>query len=717
MEVPIGNSLDPPSADQPNFMPKSNLRNLTGSLGIRCLGLGLGVATYSATGNPIYSAEGGFESIIKPTFEERCIKCHGLDGKEKGDLNLLEIGSAGELINDPERLEEIIDVLDFEDMPPEEEEPMDPDLRNSLLDGLRAMLDTAIANQTEPVPTLMRRMNRFQYNNSVQDLFELDVEVFTLPERMLREYGDYFKPWTGAMPTNLKVGSRPLGKSQMIEPRLAGVGPFPQDLRAEHGYDNQADHLSLSPLLMESFLKLSRTIVQSPDFNEDTCGIWGSFFATPGKAKNFEPIIARRLRDFLTRAFKEPVDDKTLDRYTQNALDRIRSGESFTETMKLMASVALASPRFLYLRDAGGDEAHDKDIALASRLSYFLWGSVPDSTLLERAVNGELRDAQILSSEVDRLLADEKLKRFCDSFPSQWLQLDRIITSTPDPESWPEFYHSKYRGSMHMMLEPLLLFETILIENRSILELIDSKYSYRSEFLQSWYSPDSQTERMPVVQVPFARVMLEDRRYGGVITTAAVMTMTSSASRTQPITRGAWVASVIFNNPPEPPPADVPPLPEKSDEIDIESLTLRERLNAHRENQDCAGCHNRIDPLGFALENFDPAGLWRDYYENGRIVDAAGKLFHKHAFTDIVGFKDAILAEKDRFARAFATHMLSFSLGREIHIADSPAIDRITQATIDDGYRMQTLIKEIIFSEPFRQESAKPAPLVARATE
>lgn len=657
-----------------------------------------------------------FSQIVQPAFEEHCIKCHGLDGKVKGDLNLLEIGSATELINDPEQLEEIIDALDFEDMPPEEEEPLDPGLRSSLLDGLRAMLDTAIATQVEPVPTPMRRMNRFQYNNSVQDLFELDVEVFTLPERMLREHGDYFKPGTGAMPTNLKVGSRPLGKSQMIEPRLSGVGPFPQDLRAEHGYDNQADHLSLSPLLMESFLKLSRSIVESPDFNEETCGIWGSFFAAPANSENFDTVIEYRLRDFLTRAFKEPVDDKTLERYTENALARIRSGETFTDTMKLMASAALASPRFLYLRDAGGDEAQSKDVALASRLSYFLWGSLPDSMLLERAANGELRDPKILSDEVDRLLAHDKLKRFCDSFPSQWLQLDRIITSTPDPETWPEFYFSKYRGSMHMMLEPLLLFETILIENRPILELIDSDYSYRSEFLQSWYREGSKPQRMPVVQVPFERVMLEDRRYGGVITTAAVMTMTSSASRTQPITRGAWVASVIFNNPPEPPPADVPPLPEKSDEIDIESLTLRERLNAHRENPDCAGCHNRIDPLGFALENYDPAGLWRDYYENGRIVDAAGKLFRKHAFSDIVGFKDAILAEKDRFVRAFAAHMLSFALGREIHVADSPAIDQITQATIDDGYRMQTLIKEIVLSEPFRQENADPAPLVASSS-
>ena len=697
-------------------MPNRTPRTITRSLCIGCLGLGLSFAASSATENTTQSVERGFEKIIKPVFAESCIKCHGLDGKEKGDLNLLDIRSATELINDPEQLGEIIDVLDFEDMPPEEEEPLESGLRQSLISELRTLLDSAIATQAEAIPTPIRRMNRFQYNNSVQDLFELDVEVFTLPERMLREHGDYFKPQTGSMPSSLKVGSRPLGKSQMIEPRLSGVGPFPQDLRAEHGYDNQADHLSLSPLLMESFLKLSRSIVESPGFNEETCGIWSSFFATPAESTNLEIIIENRLREFLTRAFKEPVDDMTLERYSSNALNRIRAGESFTNTMKLMASAALASPRFLYLRDGQSDNTHNRDIALASRLSYFLWGSIPDPILLARAVNGELRNLETLSAEVDRMLSDEKLKRFCDSFPSQWLQLDRIITSTPDPKTWPDFYFSKYRGSMHMMLEPLLLFETVLIEDRPILELIDSDYSYRSEFLQTWYRDGSQPQRRPVTQVPFERVMLEDRRYGGVITTAAVMTMTSSANRTQPITRGTWVASVIFNNPPEPPPADVPPLPEKSDDINIGSLTLRERLVVHRESPDCAGCHDRIDPLGFALENYDPTGLWRDYYENGRIVDAAGKLFRKHAFSDIVGFKDAILAEKDRFVRAFAAHMLAFALGREIHVADSPALDQIAQATLDDGYRMQTLIKEIILSEPFLQESAKATPIVVSTT-
>ena len=202
----------------------------------------------------------------------------------------------------------------------------------------------------------------------------------------------------------------------------------------------------------------------------------------------------------------------------------------------------------------------------------------------------------------------------------------------------------------------------------------------------------------------FHRVPVTDRRSGGVITNAAVMTMTSGPDRTQPITRGAWIAGVIFNNPPEPPPADVPPLAEKPREGE-EHLTLRERLSIHRERADCKGCHEKIDPLGFALENYDAIGMWRDKYENGRDVDMAGTLLRKHKFTNVVEFKDAILAEKDRFTRALAAHLLSFGLARELGAADQIALDKIVEATAANEYRMQTLIKQVILSEPFMSKT------------
>lgn len=643
-----------------------------------------------------------FEAAIASVFQKNCIQCHGKDGKVKGKVNLLDIAKADDLTADPELLQDILFALEDGEMPPEDEPQPSAHRKELLIAELDKLLNAATESNKVIPATPIRRMNRFQYSNAVEDLFDLRVRVFTLPEQMMRDYG-YFKPETGEMPDTLKAGSRPLGKSQMIERRLAGVAPFPQDLRAEHGYDNQADHLSLSPLLLESFLKLSRSIVESPDFVESNVGIWSEFFAPPGTAKIEQSWIRERLRPFLTRAFRKPADDNLLNRYSKLVMTRIESGDPFPEAMKAAASAALASPRFLYLYDGAGTtegiEPLD-DFELASRLSFFLWGSIPDQVLLELAAEDRLHDPEVLAAQTDRMLKDARLKRFCDTFPGQWLQLDRIISSTPDREMHPQFYFAKYRASMHMMMEPLLLFETVLVENRSILDLIDPGFSYRSDLLKSWYQDGSQSKKIPPTAVPFERVALTDRREGGVITNAAVMTMTSSATRSQPITRGAWVGAVIFNDPPEPPPADVPPLEEEPSH-DEEDLTLRERLDAHRERADCRGCHEQIDPLGFALENYGPTGLWRDVYENGREVDSSGTLFRRHEFTNPVEFKDAILAEKERFTRALAGHLLSFALGREMTANDGAALDAISAKTIADEFRFQTLIKEIVASEPF----------------
>lgn len=644
-------------------------------------------------------------STVASLLENRCFDCHSSGVDSEAGLDLTGFSADAQSADEAAIIRKLINVIDLGEMPPAMVEPLENSVRQQTVETLRASLFKAIAaGHIEPASTPIRRMNRFQYNNAVQDLFQLKPVVFTLPERMLRDHGGYFQPATGQMPETVRVGSRPLGKSQLIEPRLAGVGAFPQDLRAENGFDNRADHLSLSPLLMESFLQLGRSIVDSPDFNPKTAGIWKEFFAPPSSEDVIESAVRERLTTFLTRAFRRPVDAATHERYSTVALQLIDNGTSFTDAMKHVAAAAVASPRFLYLYDA--PQSVDKSSTqydLATRLSFLLWGSLPDDELLKLAGEGSLSDRQTLSEQVDRLLNDRRLKRFCDSFPTQWLQLDRIVSAVPDRAEFPDFYFAKYRSSMHMMLEPLLVFETVLIENRPITELIDSEFSYRSGRLSHLYYGKPQEGKKggsEVTVIPFHRVSLDDRREGGCITTAAVMAMTSGTHETKPITRGAWLTTVVFNNPPEPPPADVPPLPEKP-QVGEENLTLRERLVTHRERADCAGCHERIDPLGFALENFGPTGKWREKYHNGRDVDMAGTLFRRYPFQNVVEFKDAILVEKVRFTRAFASHLLSFALARELTVADEPAVDQIVRNTAADGYRMRTLIREVVLSEPF----------------
>ncbi len=661
---------------------------------------------------PVYITSGSEVSIPRNLFSSHCIQCHGKDGKVKGKVDLLKYSTGADLRDDPELLQTVLDVIDFGEMPPEDEKQIPLQLRDSALSHLRTLLNESVGKDPVFATTRIRRMNRFQYANAVQDLLKLKVSVFPLPEKMMRDRSGYFnKAIKGGMPDSLTVSSRPLGKSGLIEPRLSGVGPFPQDLRAEHGYDNQADHLSLSPLLMEAFFQLSRTIVTSSTFGPKTVGIWKDFFQAPAKEEDVEKVLAARLKPFLTKAFRRPVKKETLKRYLSHALGSLKKGATFEATMKDVVSAVLASPRFLYLYDSLGAEqdALSEEVLLASRLSFFLWGSLPDEELLGLAQAGRLSDPKVLDGELDRMLSDPKLKRFCDSFPTQWLQLDRIISAVPDEKTYPDFYYAppSYRTTMDMMMEPLLLFETVLLEDRPVLDFIDANYTYRSARLRKWLGEEPGGKIGGPVSMQFFRQPLSDRRQGGMITNSAVMTMTSGPHETKPITRGAWLAGVIFNSPPPPPPADVPPLPEV--EKEDEGLTLRQRFSDHRERADCAGCHEKLDPLGFALENFDPVGRWRADYENGVQVDSEGVLFRRHEFGGVVEFKDAILKEKERFVRALGGHLLTFALGRELTPADSPVLDEIAQKVSTEEYRMKALIKAVVQSEPFLGKSSKLA--------
>lgn len=668
-------------------------------------------------------AQDEFAAVLKPAFVAHCAKCHGKDGAQEGEVDLLKLKSSGDLMRLPELLDAVIKVLEDRQMPPEKEPPLEVATRRAMLGHLKVMLRRSVATKGF-AQTPIRRMNRFQYNNAVVDLLELDRDIFPLPEKLMRRYTDYFDPKTGKMPPEVRVQNRPLGKdvdSARAE-GFMGVGPFPQDLRAEHGYDNRADHLTLSPLLMESFLRLSHAIVESRDLKPEECRSWDSFFMPPARENAFGvdaqvEVIRVRLARFLRRAFRRPVDQETLDRFVTFAEKNLKAGASFPETMKTVVGATIASPEFLYLynTERNADQTSKAmqpvdDFELASRLSFFLWGSIPDDTLLDLAEAGQLSDPNTLDAQIDRMLNDRRMVRFCDSFPGQWLQLDRLISSIPDKKKFEYFYfHQAYRASMHMMLEPLLLFETVYIEDRSVIELLDPEFTWQSKLLQSAYQGNATAGNREDKIINFERVAVTDARWGGVITNAAVMTMTSSPTRTQPITRGAWVNTVIFNDPPDPPPADVPPLPEP-DEERLNQLTMRERFAEHQKREDCAACHRQIDPLGFALENYGPTGVWRDKYDNGRDIDPSGTLYSRHEFKTAIEFKQRLLEEKRRFIRGFAAHLLSYALGRELSVADSPTLDAITERAMAGEDRLRTMLKMIALSEPFRHKNPRDTP-------
>ncbi|MEK0447430.1 MAG: hypothetical protein RLZZ399_2751 [Verrucomicrobiota bacterium] len=656
------------------------------------------------------------ERALRPFLEEYCVKCHGGDGEVKGDLDLRRLLSGAELLAQPKLLSKMVEAVRDEEMPPEKAKHPEAAKRAEFLAQLGGLLEESLRAHAVPARTPVRRMNRFQYSNAVRDLLDLKVELYALPEMIVRDIWGYFAPQTGKMPERVGVGNRILGKSQRIAPRLSGVVSFPQDLRAPNGFDNRGDLLTLSPVLMESFLELSQSIFQSSDFNPKNCGKWGAYFEAPPASEPMGEAVRNRLRDFLTRAFRRPVDEETVGRYAAMVLGQLDAGESFTNAMKAAAGAVLASPRFLYLYDGGTTgkvpEAVD-DFELASRLSFFLWGSGPDEELLREAAQARLRDPKVLEAQADRMMNDPRMKRFCDAFASQWLKMENLVSCEPDRKKFPDFYkfgivsHAKF-GSVHMMLEPLLLFETVFVENRSITDFIHSDFTYRSEQLRQFIGREATIANY--LSGPnwsetcvFERVPVNDKREGGVITTCAVMTMTSSATTPKPIARGKWVIETLFNDPPPPPPAKVPELEEAvTDKVQKKALTLREQFALHRTDADCASCHVKIDAFGFALENYDAVGRWRDQDENGNPIDASGKLFNRLAFGSVEEFKGALLEEKDRFARGLAGHLLKYGLGRELAPSDQPAIRRIVVASAEDGYRLRGMMKQVILSEPFR---------------
>ena len=930
-----------------------------------------------------------FDSFVKPLLQQNCLACHG--GKEvNGDVDFKQVTTAEQLLAAPELIDRAIEAIDANDMPPEGEPQLEPNTRSRLLTALKTMLREATSQEVQPrVP--MRRLNRFQYNNSVKDLFQLRRDVFELPEKLMTRHENYLHT-PGTMPLQVQVASHALQPA----PGLKGVVAYPRDLPATHGFDNQANRLSLSPLLLDSFLRLSLSIVESEDFNEQTVGIWKDFFQQPERNTDLSAEIRRRLEPFLLLAYRGPIDQATLTRYSEYATNKLNQGLPFATCMKKVASAVLSSPRFFFR--SGSVNTKDDQFRLAADLSYFLWGSGPDQQLLNLAQRGELSNPEVLDRTIDRMLIDPKIERFLDSFPSQWLQLANVMAIAPDPEIDRYFRLDKnYPANLQMVLEPLLLFDAVFIDDRPVEELIQPKFGYRSAFLQDWYAadlrpraideamvarenqaraerisslkasidsvknelfqldqavadpisrgliqvdlsagqadweaaqieliadavvfsswhrigpfpatsfdkahetpflhetsvdiaktyaglnweevpdfvdgqvhqlqgtdcatylyrriraksarplslslgsddsfklwlngklvaqrksvrgvaPDQDRVRLNIAKgdntllmklvngggdygfyfnpesVPlpraviaslqinaddrtaeqkttiashylslapeladlrrqlgeqqtvlrqtlaelsnklkvaprpksvqqhreesqrrfddgmrekvrsreFERVQLSDPRFGGVITNAATLSMTSGPKRTHPVARGVWIIEVIFNNPPPPPPNDVPPLNEEAGDGD---LTIREKFAVHRENPSCAGCHERIDPLGFALENFDITGRWRDHYKNGRIVDSTGTLFRKHEFKDVVRFKESLVEEKRRFAKALTQHLLRFAVARELNPADSVVVNNIVDRAEKDNFKLRSLIREVILSDSFR---------------
>jgi len=405
--------------------------------------------------------------------------------------------------------------------------------------------------------------------------------------------------------------------------------------------------------------------------------------------KSCAGVIVQRLAH---RAYRRPVTANEVAQLTNLVSQVQKDTGSFEEGLAVAIQAMLVSPHFLFRPESGRlKSALLTQHELASRLSYFLWSSMPDDELLQAADRGKLAKPATLAAQVRRMLLDPKSQALVDNFGGQWLQIRKLESAKPDHKRYPEF--DEYLR-LSMVRETQMFFESIIREDRSILDFIDGNYSYLNERLARLYG-------VPAVQGPEFRKVLfsQDAHRGGLLGQASVLTISSYANRTSPVIRGKWVLENLVGSPPPPPPPDVPNL----DENKLgKTSSMREQLDLHRKNAVCASCHARMDPLGFGMENFDAIGAWREK-DGDFSINANGVLPDGRSFEGLQGLKTLLKAEPDAFTETLARKLLTYALGRGLEPADDAAVKQIVKTTAADKYRMTSLILAIVNSEPFQQ--------------
>ena len=411
-------------------------------------------------------------------------------------------------------------------------------------------------------------------------------------------------------------------------------------------------------------------------------------------------FAARKILSNLTRlAYRRPVTDADLKR----PMDFFHAGNEeggFEAGIENALSSILVSPQFLFRKEKSPEGVEPgtvyqlSDIELASRLSFFLWSSIPDDELLSVAERGQLSDPVVLEQQTRRMLADPRSRSLVDNFANQWLYLRNLTSITPNHRLFPDF-DDNLRQAFRRETE--LFFESILREDRSVMDLLKADYTFLNERLAKHY------QIAYVYGSRFRKVSLrpEDQR-GGLLRHGSILTVTSYATRTSPVIRGNWILENILGTPAPPPPDNVPSL--EDNDVD-QSLPVRERLSAHRANPACASCHNLMDPVGFALENYDAIGRWRTH-ANGRALDVSGGLPDGQKFVGIDGLERALRDRPELFVSTFTEKLMTFALGRGVEPFDGAAVRKIVAGSGVDGYRMSSIILGIVNTVPFKMRTA-----------
>lgn len=594
------------------------------------------------------------QSLRASTFAETqaqlkryCAGCHS-GAKPSGGFSMAKVATEKSIEDEPRAWHRMLARMRDREMPPPGAPAMPAEARDATVAWVdSALFRSACADGISPGLAPLRRLNRYEYTSTVRDLLNIPIDA---------------------------------GRA------------LPSEGAGGEGFDNAAETLFLSPIHAEKYMEAAQLALEYA-------------FKDPRSRKHFladKPDAAKVLATTLPRAFRRPVTPEESVRYLALFESARKRGEEFDGAMRFALQGVLMSPHFLFRIESPNPEPTPRLLdqhALATRLSYFLWGSQPDDALRELATQGKLHDAEVLKQQVERMLKDTKALESAERFVEQWLgtrELGRDIK--PDAKLFPDYYDAEIQSGMRY--EPIIFFQEVLAGNLPLTDLIDSKWTVLTNKLEKHYNIKVGGERLR--QQPKKVDLPPDSHRGGLLGMAAIHAVSSMPNRTSPVLRGKWILEAILGSPPPPPPPNVPPLKDNHDQA--APATLRERLVLHRANPVCTGCHSKIDPLGFGLENYDVLGRWRTE-DAGLPVDTRGELPDGTRFNGPEELKAVILSRKDEFMRNLTGKLLGYALGRGLTREEACTVDRIVTTLRADGYRSQTLVKEIVLSIPFRYQA------------
>jgi hypothetical protein len=615
-----------------------------------------------------------YETDIRPLLSIKCFECHNT-GNTKGGVNLDNYKEQARVIEDGQFWLKVLDQIKTRAMPPKTEPPLSSEQYHKLVDGINSILQNSLQKKS-PGHVVIRRLSHSEYHYTILDLVDVDFDA--------RNY-------------------------------------FPSDGSGGGGFDNQGGALFFTPLKLERYYDAAEIIIDSARQNKTKWSKlvpisyeqnwWQRFrnwvkslFSDEYDEVNPPELAAEKvIFPFATKAYrrflKNDEEEKLINlfRIVYDQKDSIDNPRRFNESVAQTFISILISPHFLYRVEEEPEMPGAYPLSnfeVATRLSYFLWSSMPDQELFNLAYLGKLEDTVVLEAQVRRMLADPKAKRFAENFSTQWLGITKLINNQPmvDKEKYPGFDMTIRKALYHETIE---YFYHVLTKSKNMLDLISSNYTFLTKDLADFYGIEGPTSE------DFEKVVLPDSTRGGVLGMGSVLSATSFEMRTSPVIRGKWVLEQLLGISPPPPPPVVAELTE--DESAHSELGLRKILELHRSKPDCQSCHEKMDPLGLGLENFDPTGRWRTTYGKAA-VDASGVMADGRTFEGPGQLKHLLLMEKEKIARNLSSKMLSYALGRSILFTDEPALQRLETTLLQNNFNPEPFIIELVKSYPFRMK-------------